>query len=411
MTQTARSRCIVCEQNQVEMFLDLGATTLANKFVTAEELGNREASYPLQVGFCTECAHVQLTVVVPPPEMFEHYLYISSMSDTLKQHLYHLSDCVVERLALTANDLVVDVGSNDGTLLSGFKRHGVRILGVDPAENLAALAQKVGVETLTAFFGAETSAQIAGQYGRAKAITATNVFPHIPMLADFVRGLDRLLTEDGTFILEAHYLGDLLAAGAFDTVYHEHVSYWALTPMVRLFQRFGFEVTDVERLPVHHGQLRAWVRRRGFAVSEAVDAMLQAEKNMGMDQIETFRSFARQTMQLKESLNQTVDTLLAQGKKIAGYGAPAKGSTLLSFLEIGPDRLRYIADRSPLKQGRFTPGTHIPVVATERLLEDQPDYVLLLAWNFAEEIMAQQAEYRRRGGKFIIPVPQVQIVE
>lgn len=407
----AMTRCIVCDQEKVALFLDLGETSLANKFITAEERGEAEARYPLRVGFCEVCGHVQLTVVVPPPKMFDHYLYISSMSDTLKNHLHSLANCVVERLALGSEQLVVDVGSNDGTLLSGFIKHGVRVLGVDPAANLAELARKVGVETLTAFFGAKTAASIAQHYGRAAAITATNVFPHIPNLADFVAGLDQLLTEEGTFILEAHYLGDLLDAGAFDTVYHEHVSYWALAPMVRLFNRFGFDVTHVERLPVHHGQLRAWVQRQGHPVQSSVHTLLEAEKAAGMDKMETFKAFAQHTQRLKGELNDTLNQIISQGKWVAGYGAPAKGSTLLSFLEIGPDRLRYIADRSPLKQGRYTPGTHIPVVPAERLLADQPDYVLLLAWNFAEEIMMQQAEYRRRGGRFIIPVPSVRVVD
>lgn len=405
------SHCIVCSSPEVEMVLDLGDTTLANKFVSEAELGQAEPSYPLRLGFCTACGHVQLTEIVPPPAMFDHYLYISSMSETLKAHLRSLSETVVTRRGLGAGDLVVDVGCNDGTLLSCFNDAGVRTLGVDPAANLAELAKARGVRTMTAFFGTETARTVAAGHGRAKVITATNTFPHLPYLGDFVGGLDALLADDGIFVLEAHYLGDLLDATAFDTIYHEHCSYWALGPMVRLFEAHGFEVFDVERLPVHHGQLRAWVQRKGAGpVGAAVGELLAAEKRAGFDDVATFRAFADRALTLKRELNGLLDGLLAQGSRVVGYGAPAKGNTLLTFLGIGPDRIGYIADKSPLKQGRFTPGTHIPVVGPERLLADRPDYVLLLAWNFVDEILGQQAEYRAGGGRFIIPIPEVKIV-
>ena len=405
------SKCLVCASGSVELFLDLGATSLANKFLAKEELSRPEPAYPLRVGHCAECGHVQLVETVAPKAMFDHYLYVSSMSDTLTAHLRSLSDRVVARLGLGAKDLVIDVGSNDGTLLSGFRRHGVRTLGVDPAANLAGMARKASVETLTAYFGDATARQVVERYGRASAVTATNVFPHLPRLEDFLAGLDRVLEAKGAFVLEAHYLQDLLDAGAFDTIYHEHCSYWSLGPMVRLFAAAGFEVVDAERLPIHHGQLRAWVRRKGVeAVSDSVHRLLEEEARRGFPKIAPFRAFAAATLVLKLELNAAIDSLRAAGKRVVGYGAPAKGNTLLTFLGIGPDRIEYIADKSPLKQGRFTPGTHIPVVGPERLLADQPDYVLLLAWNFAEEIMAQQSEYRRRGGRFIVPVPRVAIV-
>ena len=385
--------------------------SLANKFVAAEELDREEPSFPLKVGFCKGCGHVQLTEIVPPPVMFNHYLYVSSMSDTLKAHFHNLARCIVERWRLKAEDLVIDVGANDGTLLGGFRKHGIRTLGVDPARNLAELARSTGVETVTAFFGAETAASIAKQWGRASVVTATNTFPHLPDLADFMAGLDAVMADDGVFVLETHYLQDLLDQGAFDTIYHEHCSYWALGPMVRLFERFGMEVVDVERLPVHHGQVRAWVCRKGQEpVRSTVQSLIAEEEERRLHRFETFQDFARRVRHLKKDLNANVNRLLGEGKRIAAYGAPAKGNTLLTFLGIGPDRIAYIADRSPLKQGRYTPGTHIPVVAPERILEDQPDYLLLLAWNFADEILDQQAEYRRRGGRFILPVPEVRIV-
>jgi SAM-dependent methyltransferase len=404
-------RCIVCDQEKVEQFLDLGSTALANKFLSEEELSAQEEKYPLRVGFCHHCGHVQLTEAVPPSAMFEDYLYVSSASDTLSAHLFDLSDVVVERRGLGPSDLVIDIGCNDGTLLQGFRRHGVRTLGVDPAVNLAELTRGSGIERYTGFFNSASAAEIVQRWGRAAAITATNTFPHIPALQDFVEGIKIALAPGGAFVIEAHYLVDMLEQGAFDTIYHEHVSYWALGPMGYLFERHGMRIVDVERLPLHHGQIRVFVQRQDEAtVHDSVAALLEMERAKGIDQFATYQQFARKVGEIKHDLHHTVATLRQQGKRVAAYGAPAKGNTLLGYLGLGPDMLDYIADRSPLKQGRYTPGLHIPVVAPEQLLMDRPDYVLLLAWNFADEIMAQQAEYRRGGGKFIIPVPEPKVV-
>jgi SAM-dependent methyltransferase len=403
--------CIVCGQATVEQFLDLGRTALANKFLTADELSQPEAMYPLRTGFCHTCSHVQLLEAVPPPVMFEDYLYISSASDTLKAHLYDLSDLLTERHHLKADDLVIDVGCNDGTLLEGFRRHGVRTLGVDPAANLAALTRGNGIDRYVGFFNAQTARHIVDNWGQAALITTTNTFPHIPDLPDFVEGVKTALAPGGAFVIEAHYLVDLLQQGAFDTIYHEHVSYWAMGPMACLFAQHDMEIVHADRIPLHHGQLRVTVQRRGDRCAHpSVAQLLAMEHAQGIDQFITYQRFAQQTHQLKVDLHCTLKDLRAQGKQVVGYGAPAKGNTLLGFLEIDSGLVPYIADRSPLKQGRYTPGTHIVVVPPERLLTDQPDYVLLLAWNFAEEVLAQQAEYRERGGKFIIPVPHVQTI-
>jgi SAM-dependent methyltransferase len=402
--------CIVCERKEVETFLDLGETALANKFRTKADLAESEPRYPLRVGFCHECGHVQLTKHVPPHAMFEDYLYVSSASSTLRDHLYDLSDVVVARLGLGSNDLVVDIGCNDGTLLKGFLRHGVRILGVDPARNLAAEGNGE-VERYVGFFDSGSAVEIAERWGRAAAMTATNTFPHIPRLHDFVRGLDTVLAPGGAFVIEAHYVVDMLDQRAFDTIYHEHVSYWALEPMQRMFAAHGFEVVNAERLPLHHGQLRATVMRVGEgAVQDSVEATVAMERELGVDRAETFERFADDARRIKTDLQTTLAAMRADGKRIVGYGATAKGNTLLAFAELDRETIEYIADRSSLKQGRYTPNAPIPVVPPERLLEDRPDYVLLLAWNFVDEILEQQADYRRLGGKFIVPVPQVRIV-
>jgi len=407
-----RVHCLVCALDTVEEFADLGSTALANKFLEAAELSAPESKYPLKVGFCHTCGHVQLMERVPPASMFEDYLYVSAASDTLRTHLYDLSDVVVKRFDLGADDLVVDIGCNDGTLLSGFKRHGVRTLGVDPARNLAMRAGADGVDRYVGFFNSTTAKEIVERFGQAAAITATNTFPHIPELRDFIQGIDIALAPGGAFVIEAHYLIDILDQVAFDTIYHEHVSYWALGPMIRLFEEAGLQVVQAERLPLHHGQLRVVVQRRGQGrVDPSVAEILALEEARGLRTFATYQQFARQTTEIKHTLQRMLQDLRACGQRVVGYGAPAKGNTLLGFLDIGPDLVDYIADRSLLKQGRYTPGVHIPVVSPDRLLTDQPDYVLLLAWNFADEIMEQQAEYRRRGGKFIVPVPVPRVVE
>ncbi len=412
MTKPSTANCLVCAQPAVDVFLDLGSTALANKFPSADDLNQPEPRFPLRVGFCRGCGHVQLTEFVPPAAMFTDYLYVSSASDTLRAHFADLAATLTSRHGLADGRLVIDIGCNDASLLCCFRDRGASTLGVDPAENLAEFSRETGIERYQGFFGADSAAEIAARWGRAKLITATNTFPHIPDLSGFVAGLDTALAPGGAFVLEAHYLVDLLDQLAFDTVYHEHVSYWALGPMIRLFEDHGMEVVRAERLPIHHGQLRVTVRRRGEGeVDASVAEVLAAERELGIDRFETWSAFAGRVDRLKTEVVDCLRGLKADGRRLAGYGAPAKGSTLLEFFGVGPDLLDFIADRSPLKQGRYTPGSHIPIVAPEALLEDPaPDHVLLLAWNFEDEILAQQAEFRRRGGKFILPVPEVRIV-
>jgi SAM-dependent methyltransferase len=406
--------CLVCDGSQLKLFLDLGSTTLANKFVAKEELGEPEPVFPLRVAFCPACTHVQLLERVPPHAMFDDYLYISSASDTLKRHFDCLSRTLIDRLNLSAGDLVVDIGCNDGTLLDAFRRNSagsVRVLGVDPAKNLAAAVAHLGIDREEKLFTAETAAEIRQQRGGARLITATNTFPHIQDLADFVAGLKNLLAPGGVFVGEAHYLVDILDQVAFDTVYHEHVSYWALGPIQTLMRANGMEVVDVERLPIHHGQLRFFVQRAGEGQpSAAVADLLAYEEARGLRSSETYERFAEQVHHIRQELTQTLAGLRSSGNRVVGYGAPAKGNTLLTYLNLGSDKLDYICDKSPLKQGRYTPGMHIPVVSPSRLTSDCPEYVLLLAWNFEEEVLQQQTAYRQLGGKFITPVPEVRII-
>lgn len=408
-------RCLVCGGSELKLFLDLGSTALANKFVAEEELGRPEPTYPLRVAFCPSCTHVQLLDRVPPHAMFDDYLYISSASETLKNHLDSLSRTLIGRLKLASGDLVVDIGCNDGTLLDSFRRNSegrVSVLGVDPAKNLAAAVAHLGIEREEKLFTADTAAAIRAKRPEgARLITATNTFPHIQDLADFVAGLKNLLAPGGVFVGEAHYLIDILDQVAFDTVYHEHVSYWALGPIQRLMRDNGMEVVDVQRLPIHHGQLRFFVQRAGEGKpTQAVGQLLKYEEERGLRDYETYTKFANQVYRIRRELTETLDGLRQRGNRVVGYGAPAKGNTLLTYLNLGADKLDYICDKSPFKQGRYTPGMHIPVVAPSRLTSDRPEYVLLLAWNFQDEVLQQQTAYRELGGKFITPVPEVRIL-
>lgn len=407
-----KSTCIACSNNTVEQFLDLGVTALANQFVTAEQAERGEPTFPLRVGYCHECSHVQLVDHVSPEAMFAEYLYVSSVSTTLTAHLKSVAAMVATRFSLGPDDFAIDVGSNDGTLLTGYKEFGVKTLGVDPAKNLAELARKSGIETFTDFFGEKTAHEIRKTYGPASVVTATNSFPHIPELDDYLMGIEHVLAPGGVFILEAHYLMDMIETRAFDTVYHEHFSYWSLKPMQRLMKRHGLVAFSAEHLDIHHGQLRVFIGREGEQEpDETIAAIVQAEEEKGIPGWDTCKKFADDAAHVKSSLDALLADLKSKGNTIAGYGAPAKGNTLLSFLGIGPDRLPYIADQSPLKQGLFTPGHHIPVVSPDRITEENPDYLLLLAWNFAEEIADQQHAFRESGGKFIVPIPEPAILD
>jgi len=409
--RSQESICLVCGKGIPVLFLDFGHTALANNFLAAEDLNTPEPTYPLRVGFCRECGHVQLLDRVAPEEMFSNYLYVSSASSTLTAHLQSLASAAVERFRLKPHDLVVDIGSNDGTLLSAFSSHGVRALGVDPAANLATLSRDKGIETVVDFFGVASAAAICESHGLASVITATNSFPHIPRLDSYLEGVRRLLAPEGTLVIEAHYLLDLLDQCAFDTIYHEHVSYWGLRSSQYLFRQHGLDLVDAERLPIHHGQIRMWVRHRGAGmVQPSVEQFLAQEHRHGVDRFETFEEFGCRVQRLKHQLRHTLADLKRAGDRIAGYGAPAKATTFLSFLELGPETLDYIADRSALKQGRYTPGSHIPIVSPEKLLADQPDYVVVFAWNFIGEIAEQLAPYRERGGRLIVPVPEVRFL-
>lgn len=398
------------DPSEVEEILDLGMSPLANGLVSGKDL-DHVPTFPLKLGRCNISGHVQLTTFVDPEEMFTDYLYVSSVSSTLKKHLEGISDFISDFIDIDPKDLCIDIGSNDGTLLSGFFNKGNRVLGVDPASNLAKLAKDKGVDTVTAYFGYETANKIVRSHGKAKVITLTNTFPHLQKLNDFIRGIDSLLEKDGVVFIETHYLADIYDQVAFDTIYHEHVSYWHLTPIKKMFEDFGFEVSLIERIPLHHGQLRILISRKGVRNSDSsVENLIQWEQSNQIGKKSKCESFANKSLNIKKNLNELLTDLKKQGKSVAGYGAPAKATTLLNFLGLDNNQVEYAIDRSPLKQGLFIPGTGIEIKSPQILNETTPDYLILFAWNFKEEIMNQLSSYTEKGGKFIIPLPNLEII-
>ena len=403
------TQCLVCGTLGPAPFLDLGHTALANNLPARRD--EPQPVFPLRVGFCESCHHVQLLDLVPPEAMFTEYLYVSSASSTLSEHLAGLAECAYRRAGLSPAALAVDIGSNDGSLLAAIAARGARTRGVDPATNLAALAAQRGIETEAAYFDAATASRLRQSHGQARLITATNSFPHVPRLDGYLEGIAHLLEREGMFVIEAHYLGDLMQQNAFDTIYHEHVSYWALGPLEQILGRHGLEVFDVERLPIHHGQLRAWIGHRGVhRIERSVQQLRGEEERAGLGRRQTFEQFGGRVQLLRQSIRSEVERLRSAGSRVAGYGAPAKASTLLAYCGLGPEHVDWIADRNHLKQGRSTPGTRIPIVGPEEIEAARPDVLILFAWNFATEIMAQLAGFRRLGGRFLIPIPEVRIV-
>lgn len=404
-------QCRSCGEGELRLVLDLGKQPLANNLLGEDDLEKEEPKFPLRLMVCPQCWLVQIGELVPPVELFSDYLYFSSFSDTMLAHAEKAVAGYREEWKLDSESLVVEIASNDGYLLKNFNEAGIPCYGIEPAENVAEVARKVGVETIVSFFDSGLAETLAGERGAADLILGNNVFAHVPDTNDFVLGLKRLLAPGGRVVLEFPYAVDFLEGCEFDTIYHEHVFYFSLSALRPLFERHGLEIFRVERLPIHGGSLRLFAGHDGdFEVEGSVGGAIDEEGAMGVDSMDLYEGFAARAHEIKRELRGLVGELREDGKTISAYGASAKGSTLLNFSEIGPESLEFVADRSTVKQGRYTPGTRIPIVSDAELGRRRPDYALLLTWNFADEILEQQSAYREGGGKFILPIPTVRVV-
>ena len=402
--------CRSCGGTNLSVFLSLGAMPLSDGLLAADELAAREPRYPLDVAFCPDCALVQILETVPPERLFgADYPYFSSFTNALLEHsAANVATRIAER-RLDGDSLVVELASNDGYLLQYYQTRGIPVLGIDPAPGPVAAARARGIETLQEFFGHDLATRLAAGGRRADVIHANNVLAHVADTNGFVAGIGTLLKDDGVAVIEAPYVKDLIDHGEFDTIYHEHLCYFSVTALTRLFQRHGLSLNRVEPLNIHGGSLRLFVEKRERS-DRSVAEYLRSERLAGVDRLDYYAGFSASVGRIRSELVALLGRLKSEGARIAGYGAAAKGTILLNFACIGREVLEFVADRNVHKQGRYVPVVRLPIVSPERILETQPDYLLILPWNFKEEIMEQQAEYRRRGGRFIVPVPRPVII-
>ena len=412
-TVAAVSACRFCGAALRHTFVDLGMSPLCESYVPPDRVAAMEAFYPLHAKVCESCLLVQLEEFVTAEAIFGEYAYFSSYSDSWVAHARNYVEMAVERFGIDANSLVVEVASNDGYLLQHVVTRGIPALGVEPAANVASAARELGIETVVEFFGRELARQLAAEGRVADLLVANNVMAHVPDLNDFVGGIGIVLAPGGVATIEVPHLLRLVESNQFDTVYHEHFSYFSLLTARRVLAAHGLEVFDVDELRSHGGSLRLYAQHAGSggqAVSSQVEELAERERGLGFDTLAAHRSFSRQVNETKWRLLEFLIARRREGKRIAGYGAPGKGNTLLNFCGIRTDLLEYTVDRNPYKQGQFLPGTHIPIRHPEVLEQDRPDYILILPWNLKDEIVEQLAYAREWGARFIVPIPQVQVL-
>lgn len=398
--------CRSCGNFLEHVFVDLGAQPLCESYVDNTSLDAPEIFYPLRTYVCGSCLLVQTQDFATPEEIFTEYAYFSSYSTSWLEHAARFCTEAVRRERLDTDSFVVELASNDGYLLKNLVDSGVRVLGIDPAANVAEAAIARGVPTLAEFFGAKVAKQVALEHGRADLIIANNVLPHVPDINDFVTGVKVLLADEGVASFEFPHLQELIRLKQFDTIYHEHFSYLSLVAVENLLARHGLSAVDVERLPTHGGSLRLWVAHQGARIpSRAVEETRSEEVQAGLSSLDDYQGFQAAVNSVKRALLKLLVELKEDGLRIAGYGAPGKGNTLLNYCGIGPELLPYTVDRNPYKQGKLLPGSHIPIYAPDRLDEDRPDVILILPWNLKDEIVAQLAHAREWGARFAVPIP------
>jgi hypothetical protein len=405
-----RSDCRGCGSADLELFFSLKPTPIGDAYVTAEKVNVPQPSYPIDLFMCQRCGLAQLIDIIDPNVLYGDYIYVTASSLGLAEHFAGYADAVIERANLRPGSLVVDLGSNDGTLLKQFKARGMNVLGIEPASHIAAEATAAGVKTIDKFFTPALARQLTADFGPAQIVTANNVFANIDDLRTWVEGIDALLAPDGVFVCESYYLADVLQNMVFDFIYHEHLSAFSVKPIQALFARAGLELAAVQRVPTKGGSLRYFVHRPGGPVTNdgSVAELLALEDRMGLYRKETYSAFAAKVDGLKEKTRALLTKLKAEGKSIAGFGASITGTTLIYHFEIG-EFLDFLADDNPAKQGRFSPGLHLPVLTSASLCQRKPDYVVILAWRFAGEIIRKNQAYLDGGGRFIVPVPELKV--
>jgi SAM-dependent methyltransferase len=404
------NRCRCCEQRGLKIFLDLGKKPPSDRILTKEMLSQPEPFYPLEVAFCPNCCLVQILETLPPEELFtKGYEYYSSFSPALLEHSRSNVANLIASRRLGQNSYIIELASNDGYLLKNYVSRGIPVLGIDPAPGQSKAAGKAGVPTLNAFFTIDLAEHLRTEGKIADVVHANNVLAHVADTNGFVKGIRKILKPNGVAVIEVPYLKKLIDHCEFDTIYHEHLCYFSVTALDYLFKSHSLFLNDVEQIPIHGGSLRLFVEKNE-RMSQRVKNMMAEERAQKLDRIEYYDGFANKVNDLKVKLSTLLHSLKAKGKRVAAYGAAAKGTMMVNFVDIGTDLIDFVVDRNTHKHGKFMPGKHIPIYGTERLLDDMPDYVLVLAWNFADEIIQQQHTYVERGGRFIVPVPEPHII-
>ena len=407
-----RKNCRLCNSEKLCQCFKLEPTPPANAFVKKEHLDEPQTTFPLDVYFCENCYHVQLLDIVDPKELFENYVYVSGTSSTFVNHFEEYSKFIIKNYLSGDSSFVVDIGSNDGTLLQFFKKNGCHILGVDPAKKIANDATKNGIETLPLFFDDKVSKIIQNKYGSADVITANNVFAHIDNLTGFITNVRNLLTHNGIFSFEVSYLADVIQKTLFDMTYHEHLSYHSVLSLVPFFESNDMELIEAIRVDIHGGSLRGIVQLKNgpYKVGESVKNAIKIEKELRLDKADTFQKFATDINEIKNKFQSLIIKLKQDGNTIAAYGAPAKATTLLYHFGIDSSTIDFIVDDSALKQGLYSPGKHIPILSPEAIYQKKPNYLIILAWNFTEEILKKHAKYKNEIGHFIVPLPTLMVI-
>lgn len=402
--------CRLCGGAELDVVLSLTPTPPANACVLAEQCSELQPRFPLDVARCGSCGHVQLVDVLDPSYLFRHYVYSSSAAPAMLAHLQDYSRSVIGRFGLGAGKFILEVGSNDGTFLQAFKDAGLKVLGIDPAQNIAAKANESGIETLPEFFNLNIAKQVRAKYGAADVVVANHVFAHVNDMQGFVDGVRTLLGPGGIFVFEVGYLVDVFEKTTFDTIYHEHLDFHRVEPLRKFFATNGLEMFDAERSEIQGGSLRGYVGLPGaHAIAPSLQALAEYERRIGLDKPETLRTYAARVKRAGVELTTLLKGLKAQGKTIAAYGLPAKATTLMYHFGIDGDTIEYVVDDAPLKVGLYSPGLHVPILAVDTLYQRKPDYVVVLAWNFADAIIRRHEAFTQAGGRFIVPLPNLAI--